>query len=162
MMKKAIIGALAVCGMTFTAPAQAPAGEVAPRERMYVSTDKDNYLSGEIVWMKLITTDEAGVPLVFSKVGYVELVGENESHARERIEITDGAGEGTLVLPSALPTGWYRLSRALSRSSKSTCLTAARAGPKPNEHFNRFAARCNYYIRQRLPRLYGFSRLDSL
>jgi hypothetical protein len=76
---------------------------------MYVATDKENYLSGEIVRVKLLTTDDEGAPLAFSKVGYVELVGEDKSHVRERINIRDGAGEGTLLLPSTLPTGWYRL-----------------------------------------------------
>ena len=84
-------------------------GESAIRERIHISTDKDNYLSGEIVWMKLITTDDTGKPLIFSKIGYIELVGEDGSHARERIEIREGIGEGTLVIPSTLPTGYYRL-----------------------------------------------------
>jgi hypothetical protein len=100
---------LAFLGCISGAGAQSPTVEAGIRERMYVSTDKENYLSGEIVRMKLITTDDEGTPLTFSKVGYVELVGEDKSHARERIEIRRGVGEGTLVLPSALPTGWYRL-----------------------------------------------------
>jgi hypothetical protein len=79
------------------------------RERLHVSTDKDNYLSGEIVWMKLLTTDDAGVPLSFSRIGYVELAGESGSVARERIDIAGGTGQGTMVLPSTLPTGYYRL-----------------------------------------------------
>ncbi len=84
-------------------------GEGPIRERIHVSTDKDNYLSGEIAWMKLITTDTEGKPLDFSKTGYVELLDEEHSRVRARIEIWNGVGEGTLVLPSTLPTGWYRL-----------------------------------------------------
>ena len=44
-----------------------------------------------------------------SKIGYVELTDENGSRARERIVLRDGVGEGTMVLPSTLPTGYYRL-----------------------------------------------------
>jgi hypothetical protein len=109
-MKRTIIISLAICCLTSIARAQTPvAGAATPQERIYVATDKDNYLSGEIVWMKLITTDPDGAPLIFSKVGYVELVGEEQTHARARIEVRGGVGQGTLVLPSSLPTGWYRL-----------------------------------------------------
>ncbi len=79
------------------------------RERIYIATDKDNYLSGEIVWMKLITTDDGGVPLSFSRVGYVELVGESESRTRIRVDMHNGVGEGTMVIPSTISTGYYRL-----------------------------------------------------
>ncbi len=111
-MKRILIIALTLTGLagtTLSGLAQTPAAQTSIEERMYISTDKDNYLSGEIVWMKLITTDPTGTPLVFSKVGYVELVGESEIHARARIEILNGAGEGTMVIPANLPTGWYRL-----------------------------------------------------
>jgi hypothetical protein len=108
-MRKTTLFTLIICCLTPAVRAQSLDGEAPPKERVYVATDKDNYLSGEIVWMKLITTDDRKAPLVFSKVGYVELVGESASHARARIEIRGGVGEGTMVLPSSLPTGWYRL-----------------------------------------------------
>ncbi len=104
-MKKLFIIAVLTCAGL----AQDAAAQQTPGERMYVATDKDNYLAGEIVWMKLITTDVAGAPQEFSKVGYVELVGERDSHARARIDMWNGTGEGTLVIPASLPTGWYRL-----------------------------------------------------
>ncbi len=122
MRRYIVITALTMLGLTFvaapgraqttatgSAAAQEETREETIRERVYVSTDKDNYLAGQIVWMKLITTDTAGAPQVFSKVGYVELVGERESHVQARIDLRDGTGEGTIVIPATLPTGWYRL-----------------------------------------------------
>lgn len=112
-MKKSILLFIAILGCIPALCAQRTAGsrevETGIRERICVVTDKDNYLAGEIVWLKLVATDTQGVPLSFSKVGYVELAGEGESHVRARIEMRNGVGEGSMVLPSTLPTGWYRL-----------------------------------------------------
>lgn len=79
------------------------------RERMYVQTDKQVYLAGELLWMKLYLTDAGGVPSGFSKVAYVELQDGATTQARAKIEMADGTGEGWLELPSMLPTGYYRL-----------------------------------------------------
>ena len=39
------------------------------RERVYAQTDKQVYLAGELLWLKLCLTDASGVPASFSKVG---------------------------------------------------------------------------------------------
>ncbi|MCD8262029.1 MAG: hypothetical protein LUD15_11575 [Bacteroides sp.] len=39
------------------------------RERVYVQTNKNVYVAGEILWLKLYTTDHQGVPDSLSKVG---------------------------------------------------------------------------------------------
>lgn len=79
------------------------------RERIYVQTDKQVYLAGELLWLKLCVTDAAGVPVSFSKVGYVELLDESTALVQAKIEIKEGIGEGWLELPALLPTGYYRL-----------------------------------------------------
>ncbi|MDO5429823.1 MAG: hypothetical protein Q4F46_12840, partial [Parabacteroides sp.] len=48
------------------------AGEL--RERVYLQTDKQFYLSGELVWIKFLTTDTERRLSDVSKVGYVELL----------------------------------------------------------------------------------------
>ena len=78
-------------------------------ERLYLQTDKDMYLSGELVWLKLLTSTPEGQPLNFSKIGYVELLEKNVSQAQLKVELSDGIGNGSLVIPTALPTGYYRL-----------------------------------------------------
>lgn len=79
------------------------------RERIYLQTDKDNYMAGELVWTKLITTTPAGQPLSLSKIGYVELLDEKSTQVQLKIELANGVGNGNLVLPTTLPTGYYRL-----------------------------------------------------
>lgn len=79
------------------------------RERVYVHTDKSFYLSGELLWMKFYLTDETGKPSSFSKVGYVELLHDSVPDVRVKLDLVNGVGEGRMVLPSALPTGNYRL-----------------------------------------------------
>ena len=78
-------------------------------ERIYLQTDKHLYLSGEPVLMKLLTTDAEKIPLVFSKVAYVELVADSVSQLQIKVELTDGTGTGRMLLPVDLPTGYYRL-----------------------------------------------------
>ena len=79
------------------------------RERIYMQTDKQSYLAGEQIRMKLITFDMAQNPLVFSKVAYAELVGDSIAKAQVKVALTDGVGEGHMLLPVDLPTGYYRL-----------------------------------------------------
>ncbi len=106
-MKRSLLIAAALFCCLATRAQSSPDAEI--RERIYVQTDKDRYLSGELVWMKLTTTTENGLPFSFSRVGYVELVDGKESRARTRIDISQGVGSGTLLLPADLPTGYYRL-----------------------------------------------------
>ena len=85
------------------------AAENFSRERVYLHTDKQTYLSGELLWMKLYLTDETGKPSSLSKVGYVELVDETTAQVQEKLDIKDGVAEGWMELPVTLPTGNYRL-----------------------------------------------------
>ena len=79
------------------------------RERVYLQTDKDIYLAGELVWLKMLTTAEDGLPLNFSKVGYVELLDTVSPRAQAKLLLKDGKGSGSLILPTNLPNGTYRL-----------------------------------------------------
>ena len=83
------------------------AGEL--RERVYLQTDKQFYLSGELVWMKFIATDLDQRLSDVSKVGYVELLDSASAVVQARLVLEKGVGDGCLQLPSTLPTGNYRL-----------------------------------------------------
>ena len=76
------------------------------RERVYVQTDKQLYLAGELLWMKLCLTDESGQPASFSKVAYVELLDRSGAVAQAKVDMKNGVGEGWLELPALLPTGY--------------------------------------------------------
>jgi len=79
------------------------------RERVYLQTDKQTYLAGELLWFKLITTTIDGKPSSLSKVAYVELLDESKFHVQIKIDIANGIGEGWMVLPAMLSTGYYRI-----------------------------------------------------
>ena len=83
------------------------AGEL--RERVYLQTDKQFYLSGELVWMKFIATDLDQRLSDVSKVEYVELLDSASAVVQARLVLEKGVGDGCLQLPSTLPTGNYRL-----------------------------------------------------
>ncbi len=77
-------------------------------ERIYVQTDKQLYLAGEPVWMKILTTDSEQIPISFSKVAYIELV-DSIARIQIKVELKNGTGEGRMQLPLDLPTRYYRL-----------------------------------------------------
>ncbi len=79
------------------------------RERIYLQTDKHLYLAGELIRIKLTTFDTKQIPLVFSKIAYVELVRDSVAQIQIKVAMTDGIGEGRMTLPPDLATGFYRL-----------------------------------------------------
>ena len=79
------------------------------RERIYVQTDKSLYLAGEPVLLKLLTTDTEQIPLVFSKIAYVELVDNSSALIQIKVEMSNGTGSGIMQLPVEISTGYYRL-----------------------------------------------------
>jgi hypothetical protein len=85
------------------------AAENTMRERMYVQTDKQTYLSGEMVWMKAYLTDGKGIPGSLSRVSYVELHDGTSPVIQMKMEMANGTGSGWMELPVALPSGYYSL-----------------------------------------------------
>ena len=78
-------------------------------ERVYLQTDKQLYMSGELLWLKMYTTDASGKLMSLSKIGYVELVRDSIPEVQIKVDIPDGVGTGWMELPAMLPTGYYRI-----------------------------------------------------
>ena len=74
-----------------------------------MQTDKQLYLSGELLWLKLYTTDSGGRLMDCSKIGYIELIRDSIPEDQVKVDIRDGMGAGWMELPVQLPTGYYRL-----------------------------------------------------
>jgi len=91
---------------TFTARVLA---QDLPAERVYLQTDKQLYLAGELVYMKVFTVTSERRPLSISRIVYVELLDEVNSLVQIKIGLTHGVGESWMELPLDLPTGYYRL-----------------------------------------------------
>ena len=79
------------------------------KERILVQTDKNFYLAGEKMGLKLYGTDEAGKALPFSRVAYVELLGDKDNAVRLKVEMNDATGEALMQLPYTLASGIYDL-----------------------------------------------------
>lgn len=81
-------------------------------EKVYVKTDKEFYMAGDIVWFSIYNVDgSTHQPLSISKVLYVEILERNTNKPvlQAKIAIDKGKGNGSFHLPGSLPTGNYRL-----------------------------------------------------
>ena len=81
------------------------------KEKIYVHTDKEKYLAGETIWLKVYTIDASKhQPTDLSKVAYVELLDDqNQPAAQLKIMLKVGSGNGSVEIPKSLKTGIYKL-----------------------------------------------------
>lgn len=115
---------LAVCGPNIHAqdvginPAEALTRFSAQsiREKLYVHTDKDYYMPGEIIWFKIYCADAfLHKPLSLSKVAYVEILDSaNKAVRQEKIALHNATGNGSIYLSQQVASGHYKL-RAYTR-----------------------------------------------
>lgn len=80
------------------------------QERIYVHTDRDLYLAGEILWFKLYNVNTgSNTSIDFSKVAYVEIIDKDQKPVLQaKIAIDKGSGSGSLYLPVSLSSGNYQ------------------------------------------------------
>lgn len=81
------------------------------QEKMYVHTDKNFYLTGEILWFKIYNVDAGlNTPLNISKVAYVDVLDEaNNAVLQAKISLDKGKGNGSFYIPVTLKNGNYKL-----------------------------------------------------
>lgn len=81
------------------------------QEKIFTHTDKNFYLTGEILWFKLYNVD-AGFnrPVDISKVAYTELLDDaNNPVLQAKISLKNGIGSGSFFIPVTLKNGNYKL-----------------------------------------------------
>jgi hypothetical protein len=80
-------------------------------EKVYLHTDKNTYLAGEIAWFKVYNLNANNHFLSdLSTIVYVELFNaDNEPAIQLKIPVKNGLGEGSINLPSNLKSGNYVL-----------------------------------------------------
>lgn len=83
----------------------------AIQEKLYLHTDKEFYVAGEIAWFRLYYTDGlTHHPLQMSKVAYVEILNDkNEPVQQAKISLIAGESRGSFYLPASLNTGYYTI-----------------------------------------------------
>ena len=81
------------------------------KEKLFVHTDKNFYLIGEIIWCKLYYVSGADhKPMNISKLAYVEVLdASNKPVAQAKISLTNGEGGGSLYIPVTMASGNYKL-----------------------------------------------------
>lgn len=122
LLSRAIVYVLFLAGITIPVYAQdIPADSVASRlslfarnntqEKLYVHTDRDFYLAGEIIWFKVYNTNPlSNKPLDLSKIAYIELMDvKGKAVLQAKISLEKGSGNGSFYLPVSLNSGNYQL-----------------------------------------------------
>jgi hypothetical protein len=91
----------------------------ALQEKIFVHTDKNIYLPGEIVWFKIYCVDgNDHKPLNLSKVVYVDVLDENQNAiVQAKVLMNKGIGDGSLYIPVSISNGNYKF-RAYSNWMK--------------------------------------------
>jgi len=83
--------------------------EQALQEKIFVHTDRNFYVAGEIIWFKVycVNGDNSRF-LNLSKVAYIEILNQDrQAVLQAKIALEDGVGSGSLVLPSDFKSGSY-------------------------------------------------------
>lgn len=81
------------------------------QEKIFVHTDKEAYLTGEILWFKIYNTEGISNKLLdISKVVYVEILDyKHVPVLQAKIAMKQGMGNGSFYLPFSVSTGNYLL-----------------------------------------------------
>lgn len=84
-------------------------GQTTEVERVYVHTDKDNYVAGEDIWVKFYAVNPDFQPSDLSKVGYIEICDTEKPQIQLKVVLDEGKGAGKIRIPVTIPTGIYQL-----------------------------------------------------
>jgi hypothetical protein len=81
------------------------------QEKIYVHTDKNYYLAGELLWFKIYNVDGTQYqPADLSKIAYVEILDrDNKPVMQAKIALSKGKGNGSFFLPVSINSGNYTL-----------------------------------------------------
>ncbi len=85
--------------------------EKYPREEIFVHTDRDEYIAGEEIWVKIYLIDrQSNKPSDESKIAYLEILNaDNRAVVQKQFRLNKGSGPGMVVLPDTLSSGNYTL-----------------------------------------------------
>ncbi|MBQ8674035.1 MAG: hypothetical protein IJ511_08315 [Bacteroides sp.] len=78
-------------------------------ELMRIYTDKECYLAGEELWVKVCVDDAALPGNSLSKVAYVEVADTAQVYVQGKVALDDGMGWACIRFPQTMHSGIYRL-----------------------------------------------------
>ncbi len=90
--------------------------ETHAQEKIFLQTDRELYLTGELMWVNLFCVDASlHHPTDISMVAYIEVLDRNNTPVlNTKIKMTNGKGSGSLFMPTSLSTDNYVI-RAYTR-----------------------------------------------
>jgi hypothetical protein len=85
--------------------------KIVLQEKIFLHSDKNFYLAGEICWFKIYNVDAFfHKPLGISKVAYVEVLDRNNKPVLQaKIALKEGDGNGSFFLPVTMNSEKYKL-----------------------------------------------------
>lgn len=85
--------------------------EKVPREEVFIHTDREEYISGEELWLNVYIIDrQALIPSGRSGIVYFEVLNKgNHPVVQKRFFIDGGTGPGQVRLPDTISTGTYTI-----------------------------------------------------
>jgi hypothetical protein len=80
-------------------------------EKLFVHSDRQDYLAGEIIWFKIYDVDGLYNKLLnLSKVAYVDILDNQQNPVMQaKIAVNEGGGSGSLFIPVSVKSGNYKL-----------------------------------------------------
>ena len=87
-------------------------GDKVFEEKIYLHTDKEFYMPGELIWFKVYVVDAGSLqPSAISQVAYVDILDSNyTSVLRAKIELgEDRSNSGSLYIPNDIASGAYHV-----------------------------------------------------
>ena len=82
----------------------------APKEKIFLHTDRDLYITGEKIWFKAYCLEGNKLQSIFSKVIYLELFDdEKNAFIQKKYKLSQGTSSGALTIPSEINSGNYFL-----------------------------------------------------
>ncbi len=80
------------------------------QEKLFVHTDRDTYLTSEIIWFKIYSLNAYQNTVGFSKVVYVDVLDEkNNFMLQAKVSFENGIGSGSFYIPKTIKTGVFKL-----------------------------------------------------
>jgi hypothetical protein len=81
------------------------------QEELFVHTDKDSYVSREMLWFRVYYVDAyCNKPATISKIAYIEILDKrNQAVLQQKVSLKPGEANGSFIIPVSIPSGTYRL-----------------------------------------------------
>ena len=80
-------------------------------EKLFVHTDRDSYVSREILWFRIYYVDAFyNKPASLSQIAYIEMLDKNNLPViQQKVSLKAGESNGSMIIPVNIPSGVYRL-----------------------------------------------------